>query len=123
MNHTIADVAVPAARPKITMRYKWGISEASFRKLLYFAGLILVILLVAIFLSLVIASLPALRQFGFSFLVGKTWDPVRGEFGAFAFLVGTLMSSFMALIISMIFSLPVSIFLGEYFRHGKLQPS
>jgi phosphate transport system permease protein len=29
------------------------------------------------------------------------------------------MSSFMALIISMVFSLPVSIFLGEYFRHGK----
>src|SRR5208337_5246334 len=105
---------VPASRVKIAMQYKWGISEALFRRLLYFAGLILVILLVAIFFSLVIASFPALRQFGFGFLVGKTWDPVRGEFGAFAFLVGTLMSSFMALLISMVFSLPVSIFLGEY---------
>ncbi len=119
MNHTIANVAVPAASPKIKMQYKWSISEASFRKLLYFAGLVLVILLGAIFFSLVIASFPALRQFGFGFLIGKTWDPVRGEFGAFAFLVGTLMSSFMALLISMVFSLPVSISLGEYFRHGN----
>ena len=119
MNHTAAKVAVPTARSKITLQYKWGVSEASFRRILYLAGLSLLILLVAIFFSLVVASLPALRQFGFGFLTGKTWDPVRGEFGALAFLVGTLMSSFMALIISMVFSLPVSIFLGEYFRHGK----
>ena len=119
MSHTIADVAVPTARSKITLQYKWGISEASFRNLLYLAGLSVLVLLVAIFFSLVVASLPALRQFGFGFLTGKTWDPVRGEFGALSFLVGTLMSSFMALIISMVFSLPVSIFLGEYFRHGN----
>jgi len=119
MNHRIANVAGPAASPKIKMQYKWGISEASFRKLLYFSGLILVILLGAIFFSLVIASFPALRQFGLSFLTGKTWDPVRSEFGGLAFLVGTLMSSFMALLISMFFSLPASIFFGEYFRHGK----
>ncbi len=102
----------------MVLKYKWHMSEASFRKLLYLAGLSLLILLIAIFFSLVVASLPALRHFGLSFLIGKTWDPVRGEFGAFAFLAGTLMSSFMALLISMIFSLPVSIFLGEYFRHG-----
>jgi phosphate transport system permease protein len=119
MNHTLAEVAVPTERPQITLRYKWGVSEASFRKLLYLAGLSLLILLAAIFLSLAVASLPALRQFGFSFLMGKTWDPVRGEFGALAFLVGTLMSSFMALLISLVFSLPVSIFLGEYFRAGN----
>ncbi len=120
LNHTMANVAVPAECPPITRRYKWGISEASFRKLLYLAGLSLLILLLSIFFSLVIASLPALRQFGFSFLIGKTWDPVRGEFGALAFLIGTLMSSFMALLISLVFSLPISIFLGEYFRQGNV---
>jgi phosphate transport system permease protein len=119
MNHTLAEVAVPTDRPQITLRYKWGVSEAFFRKLLYLAGLSLLILLAAIFLSLAVASLPALRQFGLSFLIGKTWDPVRGEFGGLAFLVGTLMSSFMALLISLVFSLPVSIFLGEYFRAGN----
>jgi phosphate transport system permease protein len=119
MNHTLADIAVPTDRSKINLSYKWGISEASFRKILYLAGLSLAVLLLAIFISLVVASLPALRQFGFTFLIGKTWDPVQGEFGALAFLVGTLMSSFMALAMAMIFSLPVSIFLGEYFRQGS----
>jgi len=119
MNQTLGEVAVPTDRSQITLPHKWGVSEASFRKLLYLAGLSLLILLAAIFLSLAVASLPALRQFGFGFLLGKTWDPVRGEFGALAFLVGTLMSSFMALLISLVFSLPVSIFLGEYFRAGN----
>jgi phosphate transport system permease protein len=118
MNHTLADIAVPTDRSKINLRYKWGLSEASFRKILYLAGLSLAVFLLAIFISLVVASLPALRQFGFAFLIGKTWDPVQGEFGALTFLVGTLMTSFMALIMAMIFSLPVSIFLGEYFRQG-----
>ena len=120
MNYTIAEVAMPAARPKITLHYKWGVSEASFRKILYLAGLILLVLLVGILLSLVVASLPALRHFGFRFLIGRTWDPVQGEFGALAFLVGTLISSFTALIISLIFSLPASIFLGEYSRQGNM---
>jgi phosphate transport system permease protein len=119
MNDTLADIAVGADRYKISLRYKWGLSEASFRKILYLAGLSLAVFLLAIFISLVVASLPALRQFGFTFLIGKTWDPVQGEFGALAFLVGTLMSSFMALAMAMIFSLPVSIFLGEYFRQGS----
>jgi phosphate transport system permease protein len=119
MNHTIVEAGVPATRPKMTLRYKWGISEASFRKFLYLAALVLLILLVSIFFSLVAASLPALREFGLRFLIGKTWDPVHGVFGGLVFLVGTLMTSFLALIISMFFSLPASIFLGEYFRHGK----
>jgi phosphate transport system permease protein len=120
LNQTLVERAVPTDRPPIALRHKWVVSEASFRKLLYLAGISLLILLLAIFFSLVIASLPALRQFGFSFLMGKTWDPVRGEFGTLAFLMGTLMSSFMALLISMIFSLPISIFLGEYFRQGNV---
>ncbi len=119
MNHAIAEAGIPMARSKITLRYKWGISEDSFRRILYLAGLILLILLVAIFFSLVVASIPALREFGLGFLIGQTWDPVQGQFGGLVFLVGTLVSSFMALIISTFFSLPASIFLGEYFRHGK----
>jgi phosphate transport system permease protein len=119
MSHTIVEAGVPMARSKISLRYKWGISEVAFRRFLYMAGLILLILLAAIFFSLVVASFPALREFGLSFLIGRTWDPVRGVFGGLVFLVGTLMSSLMALVISMFFSLPASIFLGEYFRHGK----
>ena len=118
MNHSRADVLVFKADAKTMHRYKSGLSESSFRKILYLAGGCVLVLLLAIFLSLVIASFPAIRNFGFRFLVSTTWDPVRGEFGAFPFLVGTLATSFLALIISVIFSIPISIFLGEYFTQG-----
>jgi phosphate transport system permease protein len=120
MNHTLADIEAPAkpASSRMALQYKWGVSEAAFRRVLYFAGLGLLVLLLAIFLSLVLAAFPALSHFGFGFLIGRTWDPVQNHFGALPFLVGTLMTSFLALGISMVFSLPVSIFLGEYFRQG-----
>jgi phosphate transport system permease protein len=93
-------------------------SERSFRKILYIAGLTVFVLLLAIFLSLIIASAPSIKQVGLSFLWGRVWDPVALEFGALPFLVGTLATSFLALIIAVLFAVPTSIFLGEYYPEG-----
>ena len=96
----------------------FSLSEATFRRILYVAGISVIVLLLAIFLSLLIASLPAVKHLGIRFFTGRTWDPVTLEFGSLPFLVGTLLTSFLALLISTIFSLPVSLFLGEYYREG-----
>ena len=50
--------------------------------------------------------------------IDKTWDPVTGEFGALSFLLGTLITSFLSLVISLPFSFAIAIFLGEYFTKG-----
>lgn len=94
------------------------VSESSFRRLLYFAGAGVVLLLFAIFVSLFITSAPAIKEHGFSFLVKTVWNPVTGEFGSLPFLAGTLLTSVLALLISLAFSLAVSLYLGEYFRSG-----
>jgi phosphate transport system permease protein len=118
MNHSRAEVLVLEAKTE-TMRWqKPVLSESSFRKILFLAGAFVLLLLLAIFFSLVIASLPAIRSFGIGFLFSSTWDPVRSEFGAFPFVVGTLATSFFALLISVVFSLTISIFLGEYSARG-----
>ena len=78
------------------------------------------VLLAAILLSLFLHSIPSLRAFGLSFFFTKTWDPVSGKFGMLSFLVGTLLTSFLSLLICLPFSLAISIFLGEYFREGPL---
>lgn len=117
-DHSIADILVLKADAKTLNQYKFGLPESSFRKILYLAAICVLILLIAIFFSLLLSSLPAIRNFGVGFLARTTWDPVKAEFGALPFLVGTLATSFLALIISILFSLPISIFLGEYFRHG-----
>ncbi len=100
--------------------WKLGLSESFFRKILYVAGAFVLVILIAIFLSLAITAIPSLGHFGVGFLFGKTWDPVRGEFGALPFVMGTLFVSLLALAISTFFSLPICIFLGEYSREGAI---
>jgi len=118
MNHSKAELLVLRSKTK-TMRWRTpALSESSFRKILSIAGVFVLLLLVAIFFSLVIASFPSIRNFGIRFPFSSTWDPVKSEFGAFPFLVGTLATSFLALVISVVFSIPISIFLGEYSAQG-----
>jgi phosphate transport system permease protein len=95
-------------------------AEPIFQKTLVLCALAVVVLLAAIFVSLLLHSFPSLRAFGLSFFFGKAWDPVSKEFGALPFLVGTLLTSFLSLLICLPFSLAISIFLGEYFREGGL---
>ena len=92
--------------------------DKMFFGLLNFSALCTIALLIAIFITLIVHSLPSLKAFGITFLLQKTWDPVFGVFGALPFLIGTLLTSFLALAISLPFSLSIAIFLGEYFREG-----
>jgi phosphate transport system permease protein len=94
------------------------ISESIFRKMLYISGILMLLLLLAIFITLLIRSLPVIQALGLSFFYGNQWDPVSNQFGSISFLIGTLITSFLALAISIPFSLSISIFLGEYFREG-----
>lgn len=95
-------------------------AEESFRRGLRLAALLIVVLLAAMFLTLLVGSIPSLKALGIGFAFGTTWDPVTSKYGALPFLVGTLATSFLALLISVPFSLAISIFLGEYFREGHL---
>jgi phosphate transport system permease protein len=95
-------------------------SESAFRRVLIISAVCILALLAGILLTLVIGSRDSLERFGLGFLYGKTWDPVSGEFSSLPFLVGTLLTSFLALAISLPFSLSISVFLGEYFREGPI---
>jgi phosphate transport system permease protein len=54
-----------------------------------------------------------ITKFGWNFLATSTWDPVRDEYGALPLIYGTLLSSFLALLIALPLSLGVAIFLSE----------
>jgi phosphate transport system permease protein len=56
----------------------------------------------------------AIERFGFGFLSSSRWDPVAGQFGATPLIFGTLISSFLALLIAVPLSLGVAIFLTEF---------
>lgn len=92
--------------------------EKAFKKTLALSAIIVVVILIAIFFTLLINSFPSIKAFGAKFFYDTTWDPVAEKFGALPFLAGTLLTSFLALVISTPFSIAVAIFLGEYYKSG-----
>ncbi len=78
----------------------------------FFAFLVLAILL-GIIVSLVYGSLPAMQKFGFGFLVSAEWNPVTEKFGALVPIVGTLVTSCIALLIGVPVSFGIALFLTE----------
>jgi phosphate transport system permease protein len=55
----------------------------------------------------------ARAKFGWHFLWTQTWDPVTGDFGAAAFVYGTLLTSGIALAVAVPLGIGVAIFLAE----------
>jgi phosphate transport system permease protein len=95
-------------------------TETVFNKTLMIMGLIMIIIVLGILLTLIVQSLPSIKALGPSYLWGKVWNPVEDVYGAWPFLLGTLLTSFLALAISIPFSISVAIFLGEYHPQGWL---
>ena len=61
---------------------------------------------------------PSMEKFGFSFITGREWDPVKEQFGALPFIYGTMVTSLLALIIAAPIGLGVAIFLNEMATSG-----
>jgi phosphate transport system permease protein len=93
-------------------------SDRAFKSLLTLGGIAVSVLLIAIFFSLFLASRPALAANGLRFITGTDWDPVTDTFQSLPFVVGTLLTSLIALAIGTILALALSILMGEYFRTG-----
>jgi phosphate transport system permease protein len=68
---------------------------------------------VLITLTLVLQAQPAIRQFGWHFLVGTEWNPVTNVFGALPAIFGTIATSFLALAIAVPVGVAVAIILVE----------
>jgi phosphate transport system permease protein len=77
------------------------------------AALITLGLLLGIILSLVAGAIPAMREFGLSFLWTAEWDPVKERFGGLVMIYGTLVTSIIALLIAVPVSFGIAVFLTE----------
>src|SRR6476620_93464 len=95
-------------------------TETAFKRTLVLTALIMVVITLGIFITLVMHSVPSIKALGLKYLWGKTWDPVSDIYGGLPFLLGTLLTSFLALIISIPFSYAIAIYLGEYKTTGWL---
>jgi len=91
-----------------------ALGEIIFRYACAGAATFLLAALAGVVVSLFIGGLPAFRAFGFGFLTSTTWNPVNEVYGAAGPIVGTLITSFLSLLVALPLALGVSVFLVEF---------
>jgi phosphate transport system permease protein len=107
-----AMVSVEAGtRARVLDRLRLG--DLAFRHLTRAAAVFVLLLLSGVIIALVQGSLLALQTFGFSFLTTDRWNPVTENFGALAPIYGTLVTSFIAMLIAVPVGLMIAFFLTE----------
>jgi len=90
-----------------------AIGDKIFRTILLIAASSILLIVAGIFVMMVQNSMPTLERFGIGFLFGGEWKPAQEEFGALPFIYGTVVSSLLALLMSVPISIGVAIFLVE----------
>ena len=110
------DIAVTLPRNGVTppgraARGRW--MDRAFEWLTRLFALLVFSILGAILLSLLAGSALSLEKYGVSFLWRQDWDPVKEQFGALVPIYGTLLTSFIALLIGVPVSFGIALFLTE----------
>jgi phosphate transport system permease protein len=77
------------------------------------AALLAMLIIAAIIWKVVEGAWPAIRHFGIGFVWHSTWNPVTGVFGAREFIIGTLVTSFGAMVLAAPLSIAIGLFLSE----------
>ena len=97
-------------------------SDKILKNVLFVASLLILLISGAMIFSLVRGSMLSIHQFGWKFLISSEWNPTQGDehYGALLFIVGTLMTSVLALVIAIPLAFSTSLFVAEYFKGTRL---
>lgn len=111
-NNKAITLILKKKRPVI---YRW-LGDRIFSIVIFTLGITVIICTVLMAIVLYGDGSSAINTFGFfSFLTSRVWDPaIKMEFGAFPFIVGTLITSIASLAISFVPAIAVAIFTAEY---------
>ena len=89
------------------------IGDALYRGLTRFGAVVVAFVALGIVVALIVGSWPTIVKLDISFLASATWNPVSGEYGALSSIFGTLVSTFIAILIAVPLSLNIALFLVE----------
>jgi phosphate transport system permease protein len=89
------------------------VADSGFRWLMLLCAVTIFGIVALIASELVLRSKLTIAKFGLSFFFKQAWDPVSGDYGALPFIYGTLVSSFIALVIAVPLAVGVAVFLTE----------
>jgi len=96
----------------------WG--DRAFRAVALAAGLLVLVALALIAGVTTAKAMPAFRHEGVGFVTTNDWDPNKDQFGALAFIYGTLVASAIALVFAVPLSFGIALFTTEIAK-GRLR--
>ena len=111
LNGTSLAAGEAASRAQVLGRLRK--TDVAFRFVTKAAAVAVLVLLSGVIISLIAGSLPAFNAYGFSFVTTEVWNPVTEKFGALAPIYGTLVTSFIAMLIAVPVGLLIAFFLTE----------
>lgn len=111
LSERLAITAGAGARSKVLDRLR--LDDSIFRHLTRAAAIGVLLLLSGVMVSLVLGSIPAIKTFGFGFLLVQSWNPVTEVFGALPAIYGTILTSLIAMLIAVPVGLMIAFFLAE----------
>ncbi len=118
---TITISAIPSFPARV--RNFWQHGDRLYRALLLLASLLVLFLVVGIGYELWQNSALARQAFGWKFIITSQWDPALNQtFGALPFILGTLTTSALALLVAIPLGLGAAIFLAELAPNWLRQP-
>ena len=124
----MVNLAVQGAieKPDVLNRAKalagFRLGDRFFHGLTFAAASAVLVLLGGVIVSLIVGSIPAVQEFGFTFLWTEVWNPVTDHYGAGAAIFGTLVTSIIAMLIAIPVGLGIAIFLTELCPQRLRQP-
>ncbi len=89
------------------------VQDAAFRGTTRLFALGVLVLMGGVVAALAAGAIPAFAKFGWSFLTSDAWNPVTEKFGALPAIYGTLVTSFIAMLIGIPLALGIAVFLTE----------
>jgi phosphate transport system permease protein len=105
-------VTVAHRRPRTRLeRFRDGDTIA--HAICFFFAVLVMAITVALLIGLWVKADPSRSKFGFGFLTSSLWNPVTDEYGALPFIYGTVVTSFLALCISVPLGVGAAIYLSE----------
>ncbi len=109
----VIDAAGPYDRAKALSAFKLG--DVTFYWITRLSAISVLLILGGIIVSLIIGAIPAMKEYGFAFLWTQRWAPSADPpvLGALGPMYGTVVTSFIAMLIAIPVGLGIAIFLTE----------
>ncbi len=119
VDFAVNDASITLSSARLRRSYR---ADRNFGRLTLVSALIVAVMFIGIIWSLLDGAWPAIKTFGLSFFFTETWNPVTERFGASAAIYGTLVTSAIAMLISLPIGIGIAFFLTELCPRSLRRP-